>query len=102
MHFEEQKHNLTFRFDSNDDERTLEMNCNEVFLGDILDRFKEFLQGCGYVIDGQLEVAPSWDDFEKRTDDTKIDFSNIPNNNWPFAEKKSDEVYSPVIHPSEK
>ena len=102
MHFEEQKHNLTFRFDSNDDERTLEMNCNEVFLGDILDRFKEFLQGCGYVIDGQLEVAPSWDYFEKRTDDTKFDFSNIPNNNWPFAEKKNDEVYSPVIHPSEK
>ena len=102
MHFEEQKHNLTFRFDSNDGERTLEMNCNEVFLGDILDRFKEFLQGCGYVIDGQLEVAPSWDDFEKRTDDTKFDFSNIPNNNWPFAEKKNDEVYSLVVPVSDK
>ena len=102
MHFEEQKHNLTFRFDSNDGERTLEMNCNEVFLGDILDRFKEFLQGCGYIVDGQLEVTPPWDHLEGHTADTKFDFSNIPNNNWPFVEKKNDETYSSVTHSSEK
>ena len=29
------KHNFTFRFDSNDGERHLEMNCNELYLGDI-------------------------------------------------------------------
>jgi hypothetical protein len=102
MHFEEQKHNFTFRFDSDDGERTLEMNCNELFLGDILDRFKEFMQGCGYVIDGQLEVTPSWDDFDHKTDDTKFDFSNIPNNNWPFGEKKNDEVCLPVVPTSDK
>lgn len=100
-----EKHNFTFRFDSNEG-RNLEMNCSELFLGDILDRLKEFLQGCGYVIDGQLEVGPSWGDLENRTDDTtddtKFDFSNIPNNNWPFAEKKNDEVCSPVIQRSEK
>jgi hypothetical protein len=98
-----EKHTFTFRFDSNDGERHLEMSCGELFLGDILDRLKEFLQGCGYVVDGHLEVAPPWDDFEKRTADTQFDFSNIPNNNWPFAERKSgDAVYSPVVHPSEK
>ena len=102
MHFEEQKHNFTFRFYSDDGERTLEMNCNELFLGDILDRFKEFMQWCGYVIDGQLEVTPSWDDFDHKTDDTKFDFSNIPNNNWPFAEKKNDEVCLPVVPTSDK
>lgn len=104
MHFEyDDKHSFTFRFDSNDGERHLEMNCNELFLGDILDRFKEFLQGCGYVIDGQLEVGPSWNDFEKHTDDTKFDFSNIPNNNWPFGEKKRDDIaYTNPVHPSEK
>lgn len=95
MHFEEDKHNLTFRFDSNDGERHLEMNCNELFLGDILDRFKEFLQGCGYEVDGMIDVVPY--------ENTKFDFSEIPRNNWPFGEKKKDDIaYTNLTHPSEK
>jgi len=95
MHFEENKHSLTFRFDSNDGERHVEMNCNELFLGDILDRFKEFLQGCGYEIDGMIDVVS--------LENTKFDFREIPKNNWLFGEKKRDDIaYSPVVHPSEK
>ena len=48
-------HNFTFRFDSNDGERHLEMNVNELYLYDIFARFKEFLQGCGYEIHGEIE-----------------------------------------------
>jgi len=88
MHFNyDEKHNLTFRFESNDGERSLEMNCNELFINDILYRFKEFLQGCGYEINGEIEVVEY--DSEDYQDDLKespkFDFSNIPNNNWPFG-----------------
>ena len=79
-----------------------------LFVGDILDQFRDFLQGCGYVIDGHLEII-SWSEPEVVTTPQKeyheghFDFSNIPNNNWPFHEKKTDDsVYSPVVHPSEK
>ena len=98
MHFEyDDKHSFTFRFDSNDGERHLEMNCNELYIGDILNSFKDFLQGCGYEIDGMIDIV-SYDDTN-----TKFDFSNIPNNNWPFGEKKRvDIAYTNPVHPSEK
>lgn len=107
MDFDSDNHNFTFRFDSNDGERTLEMNCNSLFLQDILDQFRDFLQGCGYIVDGQLEVVPyeieTVVNTEKEYRQDNFDFSNIPNNNWPFHEKKTDDsVYSPVVHPSEK
>ena len=89
------KHNFTFRFDSNDGERHLEMNCNELYLGDIFARFKEFLQGCGYEINGEIEEveynSPStWTEPPKH--EPKFDFSNIPNNNWPFGELKTESI----------
>ena len=95
MHFNyDEKHNLTFRFESNDGERSLEMNCNELFINDILYRFKEFLQGCGYEINGEIEVVEY--DSEDYEDDLKespkFDFSNIPNNNWPFGELKTESI----------
>ena len=88
------KHNFTFRFDSNDGERHLEMNVNELYLYDIFARFKEFLQGCGYEIHGEIEVVEynSERDYdsgytltETPKHEPKFDFSNIPNNNWPFG-----------------
>ena len=89
------KHNFTFRFDSNDGERHLEMNVNESYLYDIFARFKEFLQGCGYEINGEIEVveynSPStWTEPPKH--EPKFDFSNIPNNNWPFGALKTEGV----------
>ncbi len=95
------KHNFTFRFDSNDGERHLEMNCNELYLGDIFARFKEFLQGCGYEIHGEIEVVEynSEQDYDSGyrldrppTHEPKWDFSNIPNNNWPFGALKTEGV----------
>jgi hypothetical protein len=89
MHFENDDHNFTFKFDSNDGKRSLEINFNELYLGDILDRFKEFLQGCGYEIDGYISVIP-WEDkvLGYQSSDTQFDFSNISNNNWPFGQKE--------------
>ncbi len=95
------KHNFTFRFDSNDGERHLEMNVNELYLYDIFARFKEFLQGCGYEIHGEIEVVEynSERDYDSGytltqppKHEPKFDFSNIPNNNWPFGALKTDAV----------
>jgi len=117
MDFDSDNHSFTFRFDSNGGERTLEMNCNALFLGDILDQFRDFLQGCGYIIDGHLEII-SWNEPEvvttpqKEYHEGRFDFSNIPNNNWPFgqsaasyawdSEPDSKKVYSPYVPNSEK
>ena len=77
------------------------MNCNELYLGDIFARFKEFLQGCGYEIDGDIEVLEynSEQDYnsgyrltEPPKHEPKFDFSNIPNNNWPFGPLKSEPL----------
>jgi hypothetical protein len=95
------KHNFTFRFDSNDGERHLEMNVNELYLYDIFARFKEFLQGCGYEINGEIEVVEynSERDYdsgytltEPPKHEPKFDFSNIPNNNWPFGSLKTESI----------
>ena len=95
------KHNFTFRFDSNDGERHLEMNVNELYLYDIFARFKEFLQGCGYEINGEIEVVEynSEQDYgsgyrlnEPPQHEPKWNFSNIPNNNWPFGSLKSEPL----------
>lgn len=107
MDFDTDNHSFTFRFDSNGGERTLEMNCNSLFLQDVLDQFRDFLQGCGYIVDGQLEVVPyeieTVVNTEKEYHQGHFDFSNIPNNNWPFSVRGSDgSVYSPVVHPSDK
>jgi len=71
------------------------MNCNALYLGDILDRFRDFLQGCGYQIDGMIDVVS----FEKEEDNNfvlddepKFDFSNVPNNNWPFGGTMNDTI----------
>ena len=94
MSFNSDEHSFTFRFHSAEGERDLEMNCNALYLGDIFDRFRDFLQGCGYQIDGQIEVVP----FEKEEDyiilgdQPEYDFSNIPNNNWPFSSTTNDTI----------
>jgi hypothetical protein len=94
MDFENDNHSFTFRFHSAEGERDLEMNCNALYLGDILDRFRDFLQGCGYQIDGMIDVVS----FEKEEspvtlgEQSKFDFSNIPNNNWMFSGTMNDTI----------
>ena len=101
MHFENDDHNFTFKFDSGDGKTSLEMNFNELYLDDIFNQFKNFLQGCGYEIDGYISVI-HWKDKELgyQSSDTQFDFSNIPNNNWPFGQKE--EVQQDSIKVSEK
>jgi hypothetical protein len=96
MNFDVDNHNFTIRFDSGDGNKSLEMNFSELFLDDILNQFRDFLRGCGYEIDGQIQVVP-FDDFEygeaiqsgqqKISEQPKFSFENIPNNNWPFGLK---------------
>lgn len=94
MSFNSDEHSFMFRFHSAEGERDLEMNCNALYLGDIFDRFRDFLQGCGYQIDGQIDVIP----FEKEEgpvtlgDQPEYDFSNIPQNNWPFSATMNDTI----------
>ena len=78
-------HSFTFRFHSSENDRNLEMTCSEFYLNEIFARFKEFLQGCGYEIHGDIAVVDYDSDMKQDVEQTKFDFSNIPNNNWPFG-----------------
>ena len=100
MDFDNENHNFTIRFDSNDGNRSLEMNFNELFLDDILNQMRDFLRGCGYEIDGQIQVVPSehedvyvgTDDYLVLDDAPDFSFENIPNNNWPFSATVNDTI----------
>ena len=58
------------------------------YVGDILEQFQMFIRGCGFYVDGTLdfisEDEPEWHTEEFKT--PQFDFSNIPQNNWPFGE----------------
>jgi hypothetical protein len=91
-------HNFTVRFDSNNGKTSLEMNFSELYLNDILTQFRDFLRGCGYEMNGELELVPWYSEedgpmertvFEPKT---RFDFSNIPDNNWLFGQKRIDEI----------
>lgn len=94
MSFNSDEHSFMFRFHSAEGERDLEMNCNALYLGDIFERFRDFLQGCGYQIDGQIEVVPfeKEEDYITLGDQPQYDFSNIPQNNWPFSSTMNDTI----------
>jgi len=68
------------------------MNVNELYLYDIFARFKEFLQGCGYEVHGEIGVVEYDSEPEQVKQETKFDFSNIPNNNWPFGSLKTESI----------
>ena len=64
-------------------------------LSDVLMMFKDFLLGCGFAINGDIEITEhndylSIDKFDDEVNlsygvyDKKFDMSNIPNNNYPF------------------
>jgi hypothetical protein len=87
-------HHFTIKFDSGDGNRSLEMNFSELFLDDILNQIRDFLRGCGYEIEGQIQVVP-FDDFkygeaiqsgqQNISEQSEFSFENIPSNNWPFG-----------------
>jgi hypothetical protein len=89
MHHDENyfdDHNFTVRFDSNNGKTSLEMNFSELYLNDILTQFRDFLRGCGYEMDGELELVP-WNTTEQ--EQSNFSFDGIPNNNWLFGQKES-------------
>jgi hypothetical protein len=103
MHHDENyfdDHNFTVRFDSNNGKRSVEMNFSELYLNDILTQFRDFLRGCGYEMDGELELVPWNIQEDVPVERTVFDFSNIPNNNWPFGQKE--DVQQDSIKVSEK
>jgi hypothetical protein len=63
-------------------------------LSDALMMFKDFLLGCGFAINGDVEIVEhndylsidkyDEDDLRYGVYDKKFDMSNIPNNNYPF------------------
>jgi hypothetical protein len=61
---------------------------------------RDFLRGCGYEIDGQIQVVPSehedvyvgTDDYLVLDDAPDFSFENIPNNNWPFSATVNDTI----------
>jgi hypothetical protein len=101
MHFEYDKtHNFTLKYDSSDGNTSLEMNFDALQLQDVFDSFRNFLQGCGYVIDGYIDVMP-WDTTDIDTShNAQFDFTNIPKNNWPFGQNES--VSQSLTQASEK
>ena len=93
MSFDSDEHSFMFRFHSAEGERDLEMNCNALYVGDILSFMRDFLQGCGYQIDGTIEVVPfeedvplnynEYDGYSPKQD--KFSMDHLPNNGWPFG-----------------
>ena len=81
-------------------------------LTDVIKNVQKFLQGCGYHFVGQLTdfrnpnlpTPITSSPFEVNSDgyrlgraplhEPKWDFSNIPNNNWPFGTLKSEPIPS--------
>ena len=85
MSYNSDEHSFTFRFHSAEGERDLEMNCNALYVDDILSSMRDFLQGCGYQIEGTVEVVPyeTYDVQEPEQD--KFSMDHLPNNGWPFG-----------------
>ena len=75
--------------------RTFEFDAVE--LSGIVGEFETFLRGCGFTINGFLDVVNEDEQHEWKTpewetpqEETNFDFSQFPNNNWPFAVKEDE------------
>ena len=94
MSFDSDEHSFTFRFHSAEGERDLEMNCNALYVGDILSFVRDFLQGCGYQIDGTIEVVP-YETYEEETPkQDNFSMDHLPNNGWSFGMGQSVQALS--------
>ena len=106
MSYNSDEHNFTFRFHSAEGERDLEMNCNALYVDDVLSFMRDFLQGCGYQIEGTIEVVP-FEDIEEFENDPPLNYNeydgyapkqdkfsmdHLPNNGWPFGALKTESI----------
>lgn len=64
--------------------RTTEFDADS--LHQILEEFEQFLRGCGFYFEGQLDIINENIPIEQVEDN--FDFSEIPQNNWPFGDIK--------------
>jgi hypothetical protein len=77
------------------DDQKVTFNFKADYLDDVIRNFQDFLVGCGFQINGSLqllsdeEINPLYHTGEKYTVDN-FDFSNIPNNNWLFGQHNSE------------
>ena len=73
--------------------RTVEFRADG--LNDVLDEFESFLRGSGFLFKGTLDIVDNeFEEFEDTEPDWIVprekkdfDFSEIPQNNWPFSMK---------------
>lgn len=69
-----------------DAKRTIQFNSDS--LGSVIEEFENFLRSCGFHFRGQLDFVDDDDDSYIETDkQSNFDFTEIPQNNWPFEEK---------------
>lgn len=77
--------------------RTVEFRADS--LNDVLEQFESFLRGSGFVFKGVLDIVdnefedtePDWIVPREKKD---FDFSEIPQNNWPFANVDNEQKSS--------
>ena len=67
--------------------RTVEFHADS--LDQILPEFEQFLRGCGFYFEGYIDVVD-----ENEIEDSNFDFSDIPQNNWPFGDVKPQSAAS--------
>lgn len=65
--------------------RTVEFSTET--LEDIVSEFEKFLRGCGFYFKGQLDFV-SDEEIVYQSKEVDFDFSNIPQNNWPFKNEQ--------------
>ena len=76
------------RFDGTvESKRTVEFHADG--LDQILPEFEQFLRGCGFHLDGYIDVVDENDHYISETEESNFDFSAVPKNNWPFGDMKS-------------
>ncbi len=74
--------------------KTVEFSTYDLY--DIISEFQNFLRGCGYCFEGQLEIVDDDEpiEYQKIKDELdniqlpNFDFTNIPQNNWPFQNEQ--------------
>lgn len=69
--------------DSISSKRTVEFTAET--LSQIIPEFENFLRGCGYFFEGELDFI---DDEKYEPEEINFNFDNISKNNWPFGELK--------------
>lgn len=83
-------------FNSIEAKRSFQFNSDS--LGQIVEEFENFLRGCGFAFKGQLDfiddseyedTEPNWNIPREKIN---FDFSEIPQNNWPFDKVEPQNV----------